>query len=130
MLYARSIGIWFLFLIFAVANGGLRERALLPWLGEPWAHLASGILLIGGILLISALLVSRLHAGSCSRLLLIGALWLVLTVAFECLMAMLRGASPQDMLDAYRFRDGNLWPLVLLFVFLAPLMFGGRRGER
>lgn len=40
-----SLAVWFLILLGAIANGGLREAVLLPRLGTTTAYLASGVLL-------------------------------------------------------------------------------------
>jgi hypothetical protein len=33
-----------------------------------------------------------------------------------------QGHSWSELLEAYNFKDGNLWPLVLVVLFFAPLL--------
>jgi hypothetical protein len=62
----------------------------------------------------------------------LGGVWLVLTVAFEFVFGRLvMGKSWSALLGAYTFEGGNLWPLVLAVVLLAPPLAAhviGRRG--
>jgi hypothetical protein len=125
MLIVRALGIWLAILFLAVANGALREFVLLPRLGNPSAQLLSGILLITCILGASYVLVPRLKVRSRRNLLLVGAGWLAMTVAFEFAFGRLvQGRSWAALFDAYTFRDGNLWPVVLVVTLTAPLMAG------
>lgn len=39
---------------------------------------------------------------------------------------MVQGQSWTEMLQAYTFKDGNIWPLVLVATFVAPLVAGSR----
>ncbi len=51
MPYTRAFGFWLVILVLAFLNGGLRELILIPYLGAPWALLASGGLLMLFVLL-------------------------------------------------------------------------------
>lgn len=53
--------------------------------------------------------------------LIIGGLWMILTVVFEVVFSMSAGLSFRDMLVAYNPMTGNLWLLVVLTTFFAPL---------
>lgn len=53
MFYARATGAWLLILLLAILNGTLRESILLPQFGTAAAHLISGVLPIGCILILS-----------------------------------------------------------------------------
>ena len=59
---------------------------------------------------------------------LVGAFWLLLTLAFEFGFGLLRGQSLAALLDAYRFKDGNIWPIVLAVTAAAPLFAAYLRG--
>ena len=57
-----------------------------------------------------------------SQGLYIGVLWLGLTLAFEFTFGrFVQHKSWIELLEAYAFKEGNLWPLVLVVVLLAPL---------
>jgi hypothetical protein len=110
-------------LALAVLNGGLRESVLVPALGTRAAYILSGILLSACILIVATGLARWMKLGDARRGLTVGLLWLLLTVAFEFgFGGLVRGRSWSDMLDAYTFRDGNVWPLVLAVTFFAPLL--------
>jgi hypothetical protein len=128
VLVVRSLAVWALILLLAIANGAFRESVLLPRLGDPAAHLLSGVLLMGCIAAVSYLLVPRLGAQSRRQLVNIGLLWLVLTLAFEFVLGLVvQGKSWSEVLAAYRFQAGNIWPLVLVVTAMAPFAFGRRK---
>jgi hypothetical protein len=128
VLVVRSLAVWLLILLLAIVNGAFREAVLLPLLGDPSAHLVSGALLIGCIAVVSYLLVPRLGARSRRQLVNIGLFWLALTLAFEFTFgALVQGKSWSEVLAAYRFEGGNIWPLVLVVTAIAPLLFGRRQ---
>jgi hypothetical protein len=52
-----------------------------------------------------------------------GLIWLCLTLSFEFGFGLfVQERSWAEMLEAYTFKDGNIWPLVLVVTFLAPLL--------
>ena len=54
--------------------------------------------------------------------------WLMLTLVFEFSFGLARGLDWSQMLAAYTFKDGNLWPLCLLITLTAPWLVGWYRG--
>jgi len=130
MLTLKAIAVWLLILACAVLNGGLREAWLVPALGTPAALVLSGVLLSIVILAVSLLLVPRLGRLATGQCLYVGLLWLCLTLAFEFGFGRLvQHQSWQRLLEAYTFKDGNVWPVVLVVVFLAPLLAVRGRGR-
>jgi hypothetical protein len=131
MLFLRAIAIWLIILVLAIANGGLREAVLLPALGDPIAHLASGTILIVCILVVSYLLVPRLGMSGWQGLGAVGTLWLLLTLAFEFGFGrVVQGRSWSELLAAYTFQGGNIWPIVLAVTLVSPILVGQRRSKR
>ncbi|MEW6681630.1 MAG: hypothetical protein AB1451_01715 [Nitrospirota bacterium] len=118
----RSAAAWLLIMVLAILNGIFREAVLLPGLGKPVAFLLSGFLLCLFILAVAVALARWLQLTSPSRCLTVGALWLGLTLIFEFGFGMVQGQSWTEMLQAYTFKDGNIWPLVLVATFVAPLV--------
>ena len=111
---------WLFILALAIANGLLRESVLLPALGRTGALVASGLLLSTLIALVAFVLV-RLQRATVAQGLRIGLGWLALTVAFEFAFGRyVQHKAWSELLEAYTFRDGNLWPLVLAVTLLAP----------
>jgi len=123
MVLLRSIAAWLLILVFAVLNGVFREAVLMPKLGKPAAFVLSGALLSGWIVVVAAVLARWLGLKDVTRSLSVGMLWLCLTVAFEFgFDRVMQGRSWPEMLEAYTFKDGNIWPLVLVVTFFAPVV--------
>jgi hypothetical protein len=125
----KAIVVWLAILVCAMLNGALREGVLLRWFGKPVAPLVSGALLSLIILAVTWFALpwfGRLAAASYAY---VGALWLLLTLAFEFAFGRLvQNQSWSQLLDAYTFKDGNLWPLVLMVTAIAPWLSARIRG--
>ncbi len=125
----KPLAVWFLILLGAIANGVFREAVLLPRLDTTPAYLASGVLLALLILALTLGSVRWLGIRGRPQALRTGAFWLLLTLCFEFGFGhFVRGHSWQELLQAYTFQDGNLWPLVLLVTLFAPLIALRLRG--
>ncbi|MCC6824231.1 MAG: hypothetical protein IT172_00610 [Acidobacteria bacterium] len=118
----RATIIWAVILVLAILNGVLREAVLFPSFGMRTGFIVSGIILCGMIFAIAYVSISWIASDSPKQQLLVGFLWLALTLSFEFSFGLSRGLSLDEILSAYSFRDGNLWPLVLLLTFFAPLL--------
>lgn len=117
----KSLAAWLVLLLLAVANGALREAVLIPSLGKSRGLVLSGVLLCLAVALVAHVFVRRVKGMPASQGLRIGALWLCLTLAFELGLGRLVQHKPwPELLDAYTFADGNLWPVVLLVIGVAP----------
>jgi hypothetical protein len=124
----RSLVAWLLILVFAVFNGGLREAVLIPALSTPAALMLSGALLSACIVMVAVLLAGWLKLGGVQRSLSVGLVWLCVTLAFEFGFGRLvQGLTWSETLAAYTFEDGNIWPVVLVVTFFAPLLAGWLR---
>lgn len=127
MILLRSFAAWLLILVLAMLNGGFREAVLVPNLDKPAALVLSGALLSACILIVAVVLARWLKLNDTARSLSVGSLWLCLTLAFEFGFGRLvQRHSWPEMLEAYTFKDGNMWPLVLVITFLAPLVAARR----
>ena len=125
----RALAVWLGILALAIANGALRESVLAPMLGRQPALLASGILLSVVILAVAYGSLPWLGAASVANCIGVGLGWLGLTLAFELTFGhLVQGRPWADLLDAYTFRDGNLWPVVLLVTAVAPCVAARIRG--
>ncbi len=130
MLLLRSVAIWLLILVLAVVNGGFRETVLLPNIGRQGAFLLSGILLSLCIVIVAIIFVGWLRLRGLSQCLFAGLIWLCLTLFFEFGFGLfVQERSWAAMLEAYTFKDGNIWPLVLVVTFFAPLLATRIRGK-
>ncbi len=121
-----ALGMWFIFVIAAILNATFREVLITPRLGEHAGHVISTFTFMGIILALTYLFLGYLDAELAGNdLLLIGALWLVLTVAFEFLFGhYVMGHSWEKLLADYNILKGRVWVLVLITTFLAPWLVG------
>ncbi|MFB6153442.1 MAG: hypothetical protein ABEJ27_04235 [Halodesulfurarchaeum sp.] len=111
--------------LLAVGNGAFRETVLTPCLGERRGHLLSTGMLVALILLVSAVFFRSVAVQySLAERLAIGAIWVVLTVGFEFLVGYLEGTPVEATLAQYDVFAGQVWILVPLTLFLAPLLVG------
>lgn len=119
MMFVHAAVAWCVILGLAVANGVWREAVLAPRLGLRAATAVSGLLLIAAVTAVSWLLVlwSRPDRAQAWQ---VGVGWLLATLVFELSFGLWQGKSQAELLGAYTFADGNLWPLVLLAVLVGP----------
>jgi hypothetical protein len=115
---------WLVLAVVMFVNGAVRALVLQPRLGEALARqLATGL----GVTIVfgfAFLFVRRLEEPASGDLLLVGALWLVLTLAFEFGLGSVTGASWPEMLADYDILSGRLWPLIPLSALVAPWLWG------
>lgn len=124
----RVLAAWVGILVLAVANGALREAVLIPRLGKAPGLVTSGVLLSTLILLAAYLVLPWLGARRPGEVLAVGLAWLVLTLVFEFSFGLLRGQPLSEILQAYTFSGGNIWPIVLVVTALAPYAAARLRG--
>jgi hypothetical protein len=117
---------WAIVALCAITNGAFRAFALQPVFGETLARMISCFMLITILLLISYYSLNRTKLRfSDKELLVIGAMWLALTLLFEFGWGhFVIGRSWDELLVDYDILKGRLWVLVLMFTLLAPLIAG------
>lgn len=125
MLAIRAIGIWFGIFAFAFVNGALREVGIKPLVGEPWAHWLSALT---GILIFSAYVWSvwgYLGVKTRTQAVAVGVSWFVLTTLVETFLLnrMVSHMTWEQVLQTYNVFRGELWPLVLIWIGLIPVVF-------
>lgn len=120
---ARAFAAWGGILVLAFANGALREFLLIPWLGRPAGLVFSGLLLSLVIFVVTLLTIRWISVATDGQALGVGALWLAATLAFEFgFGAGVQHKPMPELLEAYRFEGGNLWPVVLVVICFSPLV--------
>jgi hypothetical protein len=123
-LYAYAVGVWLVLMVLAILNGVLRNATYARALGEYAGHVLSSLILIAVVFVVTYafLRLVRIDYGL-GDLLVVGAMWLVMTVAFEFLFGHYVAGHPWPRLLAdYNILKGRVWALVLLAVFLGPLI--------
>jgi hypothetical protein len=121
---ARYLLAWVPMVFIAIGNGAVREAWLTPRLGELHGRQLSTVILIllfaGYVWGATKLLRIRTDREAAA----IGAVWLALTLLFEfALGRFVSGLSWREMLAEYDMSAGRLWPLVPLWVAIAPYLF-------
>jgi hypothetical protein len=121
---AKALSVWAAILVMAFANGILREAVLIPSLGRTLGLVLSGLLLSCLILLTAYVSLPWLGIRGSGELIAVGLAWLALTLVFEFSFGLSRGRPLSEILEAYTFKDGNIWPVVLLITALSPWLAG------
>lgn len=125
----KALAVWLGILLLAIGNGALREAVLVPMLGHPAGLVLSGVLLSGLILWTACLALPWMGRAPLASYLAVGAGWLCLTLVFEFTFGRIVQGKPwPELLQAYRFTGGNLWPIVLLVTAVAPALAARFRG--
>jgi hypothetical protein len=124
----KALTIWAGILMLAVLNGALREAILIPKLGTAVGLVLSGVFLAALILVVAYLSSPWLGARRSVEFVGIGLGWLVLTLVFEFSLGLWQGKSWQVMFEAYTFKGGNIWPVILLITASAPYLAAKVRG--
>ncbi|MDN7137583.1 hypothetical protein J6J34_05075 [Pseudidiomarina sp. 1ASP75-14] len=123
----KVLMVWAGILVLAIANGLLRESVLLPTFGTPAALVLSGLILSALILMVAYFSLPWLQLKNNAQLFLVGISWLALTLVFEFSFGLWQGKSWPELLEAYSFKDGNIWLVVLLVTTLSPYIAGKLR---
>ncbi|HET7932418.1 MAG TPA: hypothetical protein VFL63_13645 [Rhodanobacteraceae bacterium] len=127
-LILKAAAVWIFILGLAFSNAALRELVLIPRWGKVRGLTASGVILVLLVLLVAWVSVPWLDAKRTSEWIAIGLGWFVSTVAFDLLLGATQGEDIRQQLDAYLFKQGNLWPVVLLVTASAPWLAARLRG--
>lgn len=115
---------WLPMVVIAIANGVARDLWYGPQLGELRAHQVSTLTAIALFGVYIWFAVRRLRPASTRDALAGGVLWLVMTVAFEFLFGHYVAGKPWSQLaEDYNLAAGHLWPLILVWVCVAPPLF-------
>ena len=120
----RLLLAWLVMLAVSVLNGIARDVGYGRELDPLVAHQLStlyGMTLLGVVIGAYAWRWTLASAAAAWRA---GALWLALTVAFEFIFFhYVTGHSLEELLANYDLSAGRLWPVLLLWIALAPEVF-------
>src|SRR5262245_41307021 len=101
MLLRRAFAVWLLLMVVESVHGILRRIVLEPWIGDFSARQISVFTGAALILMVSYLFIDWIKPGTTRQLTLIGAMWAVLTLAFEIGIGRLAGYSSQRIFSDY-----------------------------
>lgn len=115
---------WFAFPFIGILNGVLREAAYKSIVGDLPAHQIStftGIIIFG---LIFYFIFKKWKIQSLNNAVLIGLIWLTLTILFEFGFGhYIMGNSWEKLLHDYNITEGRIWSLFLIWITIAPFIF-------
>lgn len=129
MLLLKAFVVWLVLIGLETIHGVLRTILLAPYVGDFRARqigVFTGSLLI---LVVSCLFVRWLRASTSTSLLVVGLVWLVLTILFEMTIGrFVLGLSWERLASDYDISRGGLLPIGLVFLGFAPLIAARLRG--
>lgn len=114
---------WFPMIVIAIANAGIRELVLDKYLNELNAHQISTITLIAFCAVYIGLISPSLGLKSHKEALILGFIWVLLTVGFEFIFGRFMGTAWQVLFNDYNLLTGRLWSVFLLGLFILPYIF-------
>jgi hypothetical protein len=118
----RALVVWLLMMAIETIHGVLRNRFLVPVIGDVGSR-QIGVLIGSALILgVAILTIGWIHPTSERALLTIGVLWLVLTLAFEFGLGHALGRSWTALLADYDLTRGGLLSIGMVVLALAPLI--------
>jgi hypothetical protein len=116
----RALVVWFLMMVIETIHGVLRNHFLVPAIGDVGAR-QIGVLIGSALILgVAILTIGWIHPTSERSLLVIGALWLVLTLAFEFGLGRVLGRPWAAMLADYDLSRRGLLSIGMVVLALSP----------
>ena len=125
----KAIIIWLVIACLAVVNGALRETMLTPLVGSTVSLPLSGITLSLIIFAATYLSIGFIGADTVVRCWQVGALWVLMTLAFEFLFGhYVAGKSWMSLVQVFNLVCGNLFALALLTCLISPYFTARLKG--
>ena len=121
-----GVGFWLLLMLLAIVNAGAREKLYGTRMSELRAHQLSTAIFSVVIFFttFSMLKIGDFHE-TAGAYILLGFIWLGLTVSFEFMAGhYVFGNSWEKLLADYKISKGRVWIFVLLSSLLSPVTVG------
>ena len=119
----KFIAYWIPLPIIGIINGVMREFGYRSFVNELLAHQISTItliILVGGY---TWFISHALRIEAPGQALMLGVVWLVLTVMFEFLFGHYVMGNPwSKLLHDYNLLAGRLWTLILIWITISPFI--------
>ena len=125
----RALVVWMALVFLAIANGAFRTAVLIPRVGEHAGHIISTLALSILILATSWFTIDWINPATPYAAVLIGFVWLGLTLIFEFGAGRFLFRQSWERLFAdYDITKGRIWVLVLIVTVKAPALAAMARG--
>lgn len=128
--WRRALAAWLAIIVAETVHGVLRQLFLVPLVGDLRARQIGVAIGSALIFAVGWWLVRWIGARTVRTQLAVGAVWVVLTVAFEIALGLLLGLSRERMLADYDLAAGGFMGFGLLFMWLTPLLAARAQGYR
>ena len=116
----RALLVWLLMMVIETIHGVLRNLLLVPLVGDLRARQLGVFIGSALILGIAVLLIDWIRPSSVRELLVIGAMWLALTLAFEFGLGHALGRPWNALLSDYDLTRGGLLSMGMVVLALSP----------
>lgn len=130
MVFLRGFLIWLLIIATETIHGILRTLYLTPITGDFRARQIAVFTGATLIFFISLIFIKWINAVKKMHLVIIGFLWVILTLVFEISVGRIFGFSWSRILSDYNLAEGGLLPVGLVLMFLSPLVTAKLRGMK
>jgi len=126
ILWRRAVLVWMVMMLAETAHGALREILIAPAIGGLRARQLG--VFVGSLLnfVIAWFMAGWLNAKTRREQLMVGGVWVTLTVVFEFVLGRATGASWNRILSDYNPLHGGLMLLGLAFLFCTPMLVSPR----
>lgn len=123
-MYLTYFLLWFVLVVIAIINGAVRNGVYQKYLGDLLAHQVSTVIGIALFGIFIWFAVNKWRPESSNQAVLIGVMWLVMTVIFEFIFGHYVFGNPwSKLLHDYNILQGRVWILILIWVTIAPYLF-------
>jgi hypothetical protein len=130
MTVRRVFGVWSVICVAMIANGIVREVALVSLLKRTAADIVSAAVGIAIVLGVTRVFLGRFAGRPDAHPGRVALAWLGLTVGFEFLFGhYVDGKSWGELVANYAIWQGRLWPVVLLTAVVAPFLWTRWAGQ-
>jgi len=119
--FFKATAVWMVTVVVPIANAGLREKVVAPFLGTSVALPLSGITLSLLIFLLSLAFVPWFGKLEKSGYFKIGLLWVALTLCFEFTLGhFVQGKSWSEVMRVFDVTKGDLFSLAIISSLVSP----------
>ena len=124
---ARGVAVWLAIIAAETIHGIVRRLFIAVIIGDLRAR-QLGVVVGSLLIFLIALLTVRWINGSPKQFVVIGVIWVVLTVIFDIGLGRGTGLSWERILSDYDLRAGGMMVFGLLFLLVAPYISAKLRG--
>ena len=119
-----TFGTWFLFMVLAIINAIIREAVYTSFLDQLQAHQLSTFTLMT-LFFIGTILILRFSGLNLTgqKAVLMGSIWVIMTICFEFLAGhYVFGNSWDHLIADYNILKGRIWMLIPITTFVSPYL--------